>query len=463
MALVLGLAINFLPWMLVVGLIVAPIVALGSVANPMVGLVVVLMLIFEAIPKSGVKLPIGGGQLELSDVLLIFLAGTLLIRALVNRQRPLQEMGPMRWPLYYLAACMLASVFYVRGYAHNTAMLSEGRGAIVWLVLPIIVLSADSPRRFRHLVWAVVGIGLVVALYVTLQSLFDIRIMTGARVEQLDAKWNRDVTRSVAGGGIYVVIFSLYLLLNRMFEGRLRWYLALPMALLLVTGLGVQFGRGVWLASAVGLIASALLFSGLRGVLRVVAVGGFAIGLMLMATYAYKPRLAEALVERAAGVSAEIESGGSFGWRRLENQAALSSIERRPWTGVGIGGEYKQTVSRVGSFGVETIYIHNAYLYFPLKMGLLAAFVPFAFIVAFVVSMRQGAHRHRATHDRGLAAALAGAFLVPVLTSYTQPEWVSPQGVAAFAVFMGMAVLYRRFGPWGQVAEPPASPVVKAR
>ena len=447
-ALFMGLLINFLPWFVVIGVVVAPFVVIGSVANPVVGLLTVMALVFEAIPRSGIKLPIGGGGLELYDVLLIMLAGILLLRALVNRQRPLHELGPMRWPLYYLAACTIASFFYVRGFAPNAALLSEGRAAIMWLVLPIIVLGVSTPERFRHMVTGVVCIGLIVALYVTLQSLFEIRIMTGARVEQLDGRLNRDVTRSIAGGGIYLVVFSLYLVMNRAFEGRLRWYFALPMVLLLVAGLGVQFGRGVWVATAIGLILSAALFSGVRGVVRVVIVGSLTIALVLMATYTHKPRLAEALVERAAGLTTEIQSGGSFNWRRLENQAAFLAIEHHPLTGVGIGGEYKQTISQVGSFASETIYIHNGYLYYPLKMGLLATFIPLAFIVAFVVCLRQGARRHGEGNDRALLAALAGAFAVPVITSFTQPEWVAPQGIAAFSIFMGLVVVYRRFGPW---------------
>ncbi len=462
-ALFMGLLINFLPWYMVIGVVVAPIVVIGSVANPVIGLLTVMALVFEAIPKSGIKLPIGGGGLEIYDVLLIMLAGVLLLRALVNRQRPLRELGPMRWPLYYLAACMLASAFYVRGYAPNANMLSEGRAAIMWLVLPIIVMGAANAGRFRQFVMGVVCIGLVIALYVTLQSLFDIRIMTGARVEQLDTGVNRDVTRSIAGGGIYIVIFSLYLVLNRAFERRLSWLLALPMVLLLVAGIGVQFGRGVWAAAVVGLLVSAAMQSGIKGILRVALAGSITIGLVLMATYAYKPRLAEALVERAAGFTAEIESGGSFNWRRLENRAAFGAIERHPWTGVGLGGDYKQTVSQSASFGFETIYIHNSFLYFPLKMGLLATFVPFAFIGAFAASMRQGTQRHRDANDRGFVAALAGAFMVPVITSYTQPEWSSPQGIAALAIFMGLALLYRRFGPLKGAADTSSHPEARAR
>jgi O-antigen ligase len=130
----------------------------------------------------------------------------------------------------------------------------------------------------------------------------------------------------------------------------------------------------------------------------------------------------------------------------MENQAAMDRIERNPVFGVGLGGQYKQTASSEGHFGIEGTYIHNGYLFFPLKMGLVATFIPLAFMIAFALTLRQGVQRHRADPDNGLVAALAGAFAVPCVASYTQPEWADPRGIAAFAIFTGLALLFRRFG-----------------
>jgi hypothetical protein len=46
---------------------------------------------------------------------------------------------------------------------------------------------------------------------------------------------------------------------------------------------------------------------------------------------------------------------------------------------------------------------------------------------------------------------------VPVITSYTQPEWFDPRGIAAFATFMGLALLYRRFGDFHLPLDDPAA------
>ncbi len=435
------------PWLIPLMLMTLPLVLGASARWPMVGLVVAVMFIFEIVPTAyQPTLPFGGGRLQIHDLILLLLGFAVLLRAWVSHTPPLRGMGPMRFPLYYLAACIFVSLLYVRYFAPNTLALGEARVVIGWLIVPIMVLAVATPKAYRWMLGLVVAMGIVIALYVSIQSLFEVRIMTGARVELLDKDLNNDVVRSIAGGGVYLIIFALFLLINRVLERRFGWWWAVPAALLLVFGIAVQFGRGVWLSAAAGLLVSAALFRGFGGVVRVLLAGAVTVGLMLSAAAVFKPRLAEAVVERAIGIGTELQTGGSFNWRRMENQAALDRIERSPLFGVGLGGQYKQTASSEGHFGIEGTYIHNGYLFFPLKMGLVATFIPLAFIIAFALTLRQGVQRHREDPDQGLVAALAGAFTVPCVASYTQPEWADPRGIAAFAIFTGLALLFRRFG-----------------
>jgi len=435
------------PWLIAGLILLMPAVLGASVRFPVIGLVVTMMFIFEVVPTTyQPRLPLGGGRLQTYDVLLMFLALVVALRAWVAKERPLLAMGPMRWPLYYLATCIFVSLLYVRYFAPNTMALGEARVVIGWLIVPVMALAVATENSYRWMLRVVFAMGVVIALYVSIQSLFEVRIMTGARVELLDKDLNSDVIRSIAGGGVYLIVFSLFLVLNRMLERRFGWWWGVPVALLLVFGIAVQFGRGVWLSTAAGLLVSAALFRGFSGVVRVLLAGAVAVALMLSTAAVFKPRLAEAVVDRATGIRSEIETGGSFNWRRMENQAALDRIERNPVFGVGLGGQYKQTASSEGHFGIEGTYIHNGYLFFPLKMGVVAAFIPFAFMLAFALVLRQGVQRHRGDPDNGLMAALAGAFAVPCIASYTQPEWADPRGIAAFAIFTGVALLFRRFG-----------------
>ena len=269
LALLAGLLIAYLPWFLVIGLVIFFGTVVSAAAKPHIALILVLMLVFEVIPQSfQPRVLAGPGKLQLYDIVILLLAAVVLLRAWTQRQRPLHSLGPMRWPLYYLVLCLFLSLIYVRYYSPNVMALAEARQQIMWLIVPLMILSVDTPKRYRIMIWSIVTIGLLISLYVTVQSLFEIRIMTGARVELLDAKSERDVVRSIAGGGTYIVVFALFLILNRMIERRIFWLWGGLAGFLLVAGLIVQFGRGVWMATAVGLLISAWLFRGIGGVVR---------------------------------------------------------------------------------------------------------------------------------------------------------------------------------------------------
>jgi hypothetical protein len=455
LAILAGLVASVLPWLYTLLVVFLIVVLVASAAQPHIGLIVALMLIFEVVPSIfQPHVPgLAGGRLQIYDLLIAYLAAIVLMRVLAKQQRPFQAMGPIRWPLYYLAACLFSSLFYVQFFAPNVQALAEARFAIAWLIVPLIALSADTPSRFRWFVRSVLTIGVVIALYVTIQSAFDVKIMTGSRVESLDPTSNSDVVRSIAGGGIYIVIFALLLLINRMLERRLSWQWGTPILLLLVAGLAVQFGRGVWIATAAGLLISSAMFRGVYGFARTLIVAAIAVVLIVGVTAMVKPRMAEALITRATSVGDEFESGQSYNWRKIENDAAMRNIQQNPILGTGIGGDYKRSTN---SFQFETTYIYNSYLFFPLKMGLFSIFIPLAFSFAFFVTVRQGVVKHRdGNADRAFVAALFGAFTVPIITSVTQPEWANTQGTAAYAIFTGLALLYRQMGsPLTVVTEP---------
>jgi len=280
-------------------------------------------------------------------------------------------------------------------------------------------------------------------LFVSIQSAFDVRIMSAARIESLDRQ-NYDVTRSIAGGGVYLIAFALFYFLNALTDRPSRFWWLLPLIALVLMGLAVQFGRGVWVASSLGLLVSAFIHRGFAGAGRVVLIGGLILSLLVVGLSVVRPRAADALADRVLGIGSEIRTGSSFAWRQIENAQAIRAIARSPLTGVGQGGEYKLAIKYEGSFAIDSWYIHNSYLYFPLKMGIFAVLIPFTFIGAFFYLARDVLRRRPPPKDRAFLGALLGAFIVPVLTSFTQPEWSATQGIAALAIFMALMLLYRQ-------------------
>lgn len=440
-----GLAAAFLPWLLVLLLVLVPTALLASAVIPWVGLLLAMALVFEALPNAFVPaLPLAGGRLQGYDLLLLYLGALyLLLLVIKGTFRPLVDLGPFRWPLAYLFLMTAVSLAYGIWFRGNEFALTEARTVLAWLILPLAVAFMPGEKGLKRLFITALAFGVVIALFVSIQSAFDVRIMSVSRIESLDRQ-NYDITRSIAGGGVYLIVFALFYFLNALIDKPSRFWWLLPLTALVLMGLAVQFGRGVWLASAVGLLVSAFIHRGFVGAGRVVLIGGLLMSMLVAGLSVVRPRAADALADRVLGIGAEIRTGSSFAWRQVENAEAIRAISERPVLGVGQGGEYKRAISSAGSFAIDTWYIHNSYLYFPLKMGIFAALIPFAFIGVFVYLARDIMRRRPPIEDKAFLGALFGAFTVPVLTSYTQPEWSAVQGIAAFSMFMAMLILYRQ-------------------
>jgi hypothetical protein len=420
---------------------------LVSMRYPLFGLMLIIFLVFNVFPERFFpEFPFFGGKLKIYDLLLLYMTTIVTAAAVIKNQSIRGSLGPAFWPLLYVISFVAVSAVYGRMFLHNVDAISEARNHIGWLIIPLAVLCVDTPQKLKIFIRVILSSGLIIAVYVVIQSLFQIQIM-GGRVEALDLRGNQDVTRSTAGGGVYLIVFSLFYFFTMAQARRVSLWVALIVSIILVAGLAVTFGRGVWVATALGLMVASILYQGVKGGAVTAMLGALLLAVVLFGMTLVSPRTAEALVDRVMGIGTEISTGGSFHHRTIENSEAIKSITRKPILGVGIGGEYKQVVSSVGAFDIETRYIHNAYLYFPLKMGILAFGIPFAFMTAFVSVFRTGKwFSSLSLRDRALPAATAGAFLVPMVTSFTQPEWTSMQGIVVISLLFITAWLTKRLG-----------------
>lgn len=423
-----------------------PIITWLAVSWPHVGVLVTLALLYQVLPQAFQPvLPVGGGSFHITDLMTMFMAFAVMTRMLLKRQPILASVGPMVWPLLYLFVCIGISAVWVVNFNPNPAVLSEARSNVMWLMLPLLAVSLDTKERVELFLRGLGVIACIIAAYVVIQALTGITIMTGARVESLDSESNSDVVRSIAGPSTYLMIMTLYLLINRGCERPGRWWWSTPVIGLLLMGLAVQYGRGIWIATTIGLIVSSFIHRGVRGVALTLGAALIVVIGFISAVGLFQPRIAEAVVERATGVMNEVQTGGSFGWRKLENAYAIDKIKRYPWTGVGIGGDYKDRIVTFIKNSSETNYIHNNYLYYPVKMGLHAGLIPFFFMGVFAWLMWKAVKSPHQRIETPVMAAVSGAFLVPVITSYTQPEWNDTSGIATFSVLMGLATVCWRF------------------
>ncbi|HEV2776016.1 MAG TPA: O-antigen ligase family protein [Solirubrobacteraceae bacterium] len=218
--------------------------------------------------------------------------------------------------------------------------------------------------------------------------------------------------------------------------------LGLAVALALAVLVLLTFTRSYWLGAVVAillLIATqavarlgpgatrrptrrrALAIAGTMGLIAVAAVG-------------------VANVTGAAGLVADRLEGPAEGAmdssrvvRVFELKAAWEQVRRHPVAGLGAGGEYA-TLSQDGSdlivYG-RSNFIHNAYLYLPLKFGLVGFMAALALLFGLGWAVARGfrvAYRSGAVWDATHAATFAGL----CAASVTAPILVDP-------VYAGMA------------------------
>jgi hypothetical protein len=433
-ALLFGYAAAILPWWFIVGVSMMPILVIAGAAWQLATLIFGFVLVFEAIPGRFVP---SAGSFRIYELIILYLGATVMLRSLLARTSVLQPMGPFRWALLYLLFCVMTSAVYVRFFAPNAFLVTELRGYVMWLSLPLLCIIIKGERERKAVAVFCIAAGAIVAFYTTIQSVFGIKILTD-RVELLDTT-DVDVVRSLAGGATYLMVLTLFWSINSLIQSSRVWLRLVQIVFGLVAGAGlaVSFGRGVWVASICGFLLAALINRGVRGMIVSAVLGAVSVAAVLSVLGLVQPRMTDAVIDRAMSTSTEFSSGGSFGWRITEMALAFEEIEERPLTGVGIGGDYKKRGSEIGGFDDETRYIHNAYVGYMVKMGVHAVLFQVAFVTMFfVIAWRKRRLVSRA--DMPLYSAVVGAFSVPVITSFTQPEWFTGAGISTFCLFAAL-------------------------
>jgi len=431
------------PWWMSIALAFVPVLIYLSFTASHLVFFLILLLILNAIPHKLIpKLPFGDGGLEIYDVLIILTLANLIVKSMIAGISLPNKLGILIFPFIFTLSCVFVSFFYTRFFLPNPFVLAEARQHLAWLLLPIAVLSIDSIEKYRAFINVVLVIGTIVAAIMIFQSLTNINVI-GGRVEELD-RFNTDITRSTAGGAIYLIIFSLYFFLNASFARHLSLWVGIPLLILLISGLLVTFGRGIWVATAIGLVVATYLYRGAATAVLIPIAASLIVLMAIGLVSIGNPRMGEAIVDRTFGLSKEFEGGNSYVYRKTENIEALRVIPNRLFMGVGLGGAYKTVVTTNNTFEGETRYIHNGYLVLPLKMGMHAALIPFLFIFATIVIARR-AVTFSFQDSKHIPAAASGAFIVPVITSFTQPEWGVLPGITAICTLMLVLLLHSRF------------------
>ncbi|XHS80389.1 O-antigen ligase family protein [Burkholderiaceae bacterium UC74_6] len=447
-----------LPWWFVLVVVLFPIVLVAALAMPVFGLFIMLVLVCGLVPESlSPSIKLGAGQVKAHELFMLLMLGFALARRdAINSLKPY-----VGWllPVFGILALTVSAVM-VAFFIYRTAprdIFSDARNFLGWLPLFCLVGMIRTQQQLTRLQKSIIALGLLVSLAALLQFFTGRSFVQNARVEELATlSQSLDLTRSIVGASNYFLIFSLYLLLARMMTGSTSVLAASPLVVFLVAGLVVNFGRGVWLTSLGGAILLAYWLAGWRGIGRIVVAGLLGLALALGALALAKPKIIEAAYERLVSATSEkFERDTSLGWRLEEVTDATEKIQGSPFVGVGVGTAYKPLIRMNGrsttvSDEVMTRYIHNAYVGLWLKLGILGPLCVAAIIWGV---LRRGLKMAREAKDvktKALSLTIVASFVVPVVTSITQPEWLDQTGIAFFATVLALQIIVHRLATAGE-------------
>lgn len=431
-ALFAGLLCVFMPWWIVLGLV-------GSLLYPAV---------LIKFPTAGIffymALLLLSPDWKASDALTMATLVIYGVVALGDKRRVPMPQFELR---LLLALLSLAGVSAVFGYFFfgNTLpyIYRDSRSFIYWLWMPVVYWRiAGNAQNQIKINRVLVMVALLVSVIAIVQYVFGLQIVREGRVGALENVGTVDVdTTRVQMPGFTFVLVSVCWAFAAMARGGRRLFVLIPLTLLLIAGLYVNFGRALWAWSMLSILLTAVVIGGARGLKLLVSIG-VAAGLALGGLMLFKPTAVDGAVKRLESVLDEGGNKTSFGWRRLENAAAFKSIGNNPAIGVALGGEYRAWVPEIRNFSEHTRYIHNAYIFIATKLGIPGLLVVLT-LLASILRRMYLARRHIAqSGDYLLPAAMAA--LLPLLgMSVTQPELLAPHSVVLLSILSAKVLSIR--------------------
>ena len=454
-AVLVGFALATSPVLAVGGIVGAALVAM-TVTRPEFGALAILVLV-AIVPRDVLfdqGIALGGGNLKVTDLLLVVTVGSWLAARTVN---------PVRYPLpslpttlLLLGFLLLALVSLATADAMGTPRklsLLELRPLLSYLLVFPLVSAARS--------WAQLRLGIAMLLGAAALSA-GISIVQYALGVGSDATFTGGALRVDSATFLFPMIAAVWALalLAHAPTRRARW-VTLCLAAVSITGLFFTFSRGAWLA----LIAGGLMVLVLLRPRRRVRALGWLVPLGVIAAASVVAFNSMSTRQVANPLSAGLDRLTSVGeyrndvssrYRVGEWETAVDEITRHPLTGIGLGTSITFTnpmfSSSSNSYGYSfsTFYIHNSYLWFALKIGVVGAFVFFALIVRVAWMALAGLWRTRHPHEELVFLACLGSLFAILVLSVTGPHLNVDSATPVVAALIAGVEIARRLASRGR-------------
>lgn len=383
---------------------------------------VALGLNFTGLTLLNEPLPLGGGiAIYATDVILLLAVGAWIAERLTRRNRP-GERAPLplaiSWPLLALTVFVILAV--VQGHTrYGTGLFGQPVRLILYAGIAVALAGTAAPTLWR---------GITIVFY------------SGAVVQFLNALYHLaaggsetdSLTLSTGGTRILALSTATYLVgslvcallnLERSGERFSRQIGHAVIAVIAFFGIIVAFGRTIYLAVAVILLALFLTRKALRhAVLLLLPLVLPALIVVILLIPVFAPTLTPTLTSRLGSPPA---SDINVEWRRRGREASLAGLDQHLLTGFGFGRPVRFVF--LGRIQDVTGNPHNSYVYILTGGGVLALASLLAVMLAYVVDVLRRLRRAVGVEQMLLVWSLCTwfAFMVnagvePTLSTATQ-------------------------------------------
>jgi O-antigen ligase len=398
------------------------------------------------------SIPIGIGNLIISDILLFVLLGIFLLRSTIKSSSYFIN-TPLDFPLlaFYVVALLstIIGVYKLRTTFNDS--LEEVRTLSSYLMFYVVTNLVRDKKQLRRLYGGIVFLAIFVAIMMIVQYLLGgaVQILPG-RVETLTtaASTSYGVTRVLPPGQSLVMIGFVCLVVQALFD-KSSPRLAIYLIQFGLVGLAVllTFNRSFWAAIFLALLLAGFFVS-LRDKVRYAQIAFWTILVVLLVLAPFQAvkggevaKLIDGIVVRASTlINFDTTREGSVVYRYVENEYAYPQIASHPLIGLGLGAYYRPADRRI-DYGLITgsSYIHNGHLFILLKTGLVGYLFFMWFMLLFI---KRGFQNWKLISDplfKGIVLSFTAVIVGIQVAAIVNPVFMMTYWSPAIGIMLGMS------------------------
>jgi O-antigen ligase len=398
----LGVSFAFFPATYIAITIVAFFIVVLAIRSPQYAIIAILFLqstflYGDSVPTLG----IGDIHIWITDMIIIGLFGLIVVRLLVDRSYKIAR-SPIVIPLILFLIWVLFTS--LRGYWYNGVdrgnMVMETRTIFYFSIALCVVSLVRFEKDFQFIIRWFYLFALVAAFVILVQYGLgvEVSLLTSGKIYSITTTGGEVVTRVQSTIGEGLVTVALIIKAIELFVGGLqarRFYDFLYCSIL-AASLVATFNRTNWIMVGVALLL-AIFLVGSRERLRIFAwsiLMVIFISLVIVTIIAIMPDSRPAgLINAGLGRFVTIFQGASYVdpqestliWRNFEYTYGIPQVIKNPIAGLGLGANYRPTLSLDYAEFAGERYSHNANLWIAMKTGLVGFALYLWFMITFVV------------------------------------------------------------------------------